>query len=108
MSNNSRSNVDLKAVLQGQKSFDTVGDVLVRQIEDEAILLHLPTGTYLSLSETSIPFWEALQNKQPLEPVVEQIINEYDVEYSQVVKDLQTFVEDLLKFKVIRQSSDAS
>ena len=50
------------------------------QIENEAILLHIPSGTYDSLSETSIPFWKALQNKQRLESVVCQIIDEYEIE----------------------------
>ena len=98
----------LQALEEQKKTEERIGDILVRQIENEAILLHIPTGTYLSLSETSIPFWEALQNKQTLKGIVEQIVSEYEVEHSKVIADLENFLTDLLKFKIIRESLDVS
>ncbi|MGH2416648.1 MAG: PqqD family protein [Microcystaceae cyanobacterium] len=83
------------------QSFKVVEDILFRQIENEGILLHVPSGTYYSLSETSIMFWNALSNQQPLEPIVDQIIDEYEVEQAQVLSDLQAFLQDLLAFGLI-------
>ena len=106
MPNRSKSPLNIEAVLRESKSFNVADDILISQIENEAILLHVSTGTYYNLNESSIPFWEALQNKQPLEPVVQQIINEYEVEPSQVLEDLQIFLQDLLEFGIIRDSLD--
>ena len=106
MQKNSNNSIDIDKVLREGKSFDVTDDILIRQIENEAILLHTSTGTYYNLSETSIQFWEALQNKQPLEPVVKQITDEYEVEYSQVIEDLRVFLQDLQKFGIVRKSSE--
>ena len=106
MPNRSKSSLDIEAVLRESKSFNVADDILMSQIENEAILLHVATGTYYNLNESSIPFWEALQNKQPLEPVVQQILNEYEVESSQVLQDLQIFLQDLLKFGIISDPLD--
>lgn len=75
--------------------FIPANDILYRQVENEAILLHITSGTYYSLNATSIPFWEALQKQQPLEQVIEETVAEYDVERSQVLQDLQAFLQEL-------------
>ena len=106
MPNRSKSSLDIESILREAKSFNVADDILMSQIENEAILLHVSTGTYYNLNESSIPFWEALQNKQPLEPVVQQIINEYEVEASQVLEDLQIFLQDLLEFGIISDLLD--
>lgn len=106
MLNRSKKSLDIDAVLRESKRFNVADEILMSQIENEAILLHVPTGTYYDLNETSIPFWSALQNKQPLEPVVQQIINEYEVEASQVLQDLQIFLQDLLEFGIISDPLD--
>ena len=106
MPTNPQNHFDIEAVLKGEQCYEIADDILVRQIENEAILLHISTGTYLSLSETSIPFWEALQNRQPLESAIDRILNEYDVEKSQVVSELAVFMEDLLKLNLIRHRAD--
>ncbi len=77
-------------------SFQAASDVLFRAVEDEAVLLHVPSGTYYGLNTTGILLWEAVQNKQPLLSVVDSILSEYEVERSQVLNDLQTLLQDLL------------
>lgn len=107
MSSYFQKSLDIEEILRKAITFDVVGDILIRQIENEAILLHTPTGAYYNLSETSLSFWEALQAKQPLQPVVDRVIEEYDVEYSQVIQDLQIFLQDLLKSGIMIDSSSA-
>jgi hypothetical protein len=86
--------------------FKVADDILFRKVEDEAVLLHIPTGMYYSLNDTSIVFWEALCNQQPLGSVIEKITAEYEVEYSQVLDDLKTFLQDLSEYGLISRSSD--
>ena len=88
------------------KNFKIAEDILFRYVENEAVLLHIPSGMYYSLNETSIKFWEALREQQPLVPVIEKITAEYEVEESQVLSDLKTFLQDLLDYGLISRSSD--
>jgi Coenzyme PQQ synthesis protein D (PqqD) len=79
-----------------QRHFKVGSDILFRQVEDEAVLLHVPSGTYYGLSTTGILLWEAIQNKQPLLSVVDQILAEYEADRSQVLDDLQVLLQNLL------------
>ena len=98
--------LDTEKNILTQVSFKLSDDVLYSEVENEAILLHVSGGTYYNLSETSLPFWEALQNQQPLQPVVEKITNEYEVEREQVLKDLQDFLQELSNLGLIYQKSN--
>jgi hypothetical protein len=84
-----------------QLRFAVSKDVLFRQVEHEAILLHLVDGMYYSLNETSIPFWEALRNRSSLLSAVEQVTSQYAVETDQVIQDLTAFLDALLLYKLI-------
>jgi hypothetical protein len=86
--------------------FKAVEDVWFRRVENEEILMHISSGTYYSLSETSVLFWEALSQQQTLEPIVDKIINEYDVDRSQVINDLEAFIEDLSNYGLITPSDN--
>jgi hypothetical protein len=100
------SQLELKEDFLNTQRFKVAEDILFRQVQNEAVLLHIPTGMYYSLNETSIIAWDALCNQQPLSSAIEKITFEYDVEYAQVLSDLQAFLQDLLEYGVISQSSD--
>lgn len=86
-------------------NFTIADDILYRQVESEAVLLHIPSGMYYSLNHMGVKFWEALRIYPP-ELVINQIVTEYQVEYSQIHHDLLTFLEDLADYGVIAWSSD--
>jgi len=82
--------------------FEVVNDTLFRTVENEAVLLHLHDGNYYSLNETSIYFWEALRDRQPLAPVIDRMIAEYETTREEVVQDLRIFLQELLDYKLIQ------
>lgn len=84
-----------------EQRYEVAEDIMFRQIEDEGILLHISSGTYYNLSETSIVFWQALVDSEPLNLVIEKMINEYEVEREVILQDLQIFLQDLLQNKII-------
>lgn len=77
--------------------FQAAPNVLFRLVEDEAVLLYVPAGTYYGLNPTGILLWEAIQNQNPLLSVVDAILAEYEVEREQVLADLQALIQNLLK-----------
>lgn len=96
----------LEADFLNSQHFKVADDILFRKVENEAVLLHIATGMYYSLNETSILFWEALCTQQPLGSAIEKITTEYEVEDSQVLSDLRAFLQNLLNYGLISQSSD--
>ena len=87
------------------KNFTIADEILYCKVENEAILLHIPTSMYYSFNEMGVSFWEALRDRPPA-LVIEQIAAEYSVEYSQVDHDLLTFLNDLADYGIISWSSD--
>jgi Coenzyme PQQ synthesis protein D (PqqD) len=85
--------------------YEGASNVLFRCVEDEAVLLYVPSGTYYGLNTTGIMLWEAIQNKQSLLSVVDKILEEYDVDRTQVLDDLEALIQDLLGNKLIVKSS---
>ncbi|MBD2112403.1 MULTISPECIES: PqqD family protein [Cyanophyceae] len=98
-----QSQLTLNDTILSTVAFQATEEVLFRQIEEEAVLLHVTNGNYYSLNETSLPFWEALQNQQPLTTAIDQITDSYAVERDQVLADLQTFLTHLLSYNLITQ-----
>jgi Coenzyme PQQ synthesis protein D (PqqD) len=86
-------------------SYEGASNVLFRCVEDEAVLLHVPSGTYYGLSTTGIMLWEAIQNKQSLLSVADKILEEYDVDRTQVLDDLEALLQDLLDKKLVLKHS---
>jgi hypothetical protein len=101
-----QNQIQLEEDFLNSQCFNVVDNILFRKVENEAVLLHIPTGMYYSLNETSISFWEALCDRQPLAPTIEKITAEYEVDYSQVLDDLKTFLQDLSEYGLISRSSD--
>jgi Coenzyme PQQ synthesis protein D (PqqD) len=91
---------DFDQLLHNQ-CFSVSEDALFRQIENEAVLMHISSGMYYSLNETGIPFWEALRDRQPLQTAVDRILASYDVELSQVLQDLHLFLTALLEYNLV-------
>jgi Coenzyme PQQ synthesis protein D (PqqD) len=106
MIQNSLNSLTANEGLLTDQIFKVVDDVFCSYVENEAVLLHVASGMYYSLSETSLPFWEALQKQQPFGPVVETITEEYSVDRDQVLSDLQVFLQELSSYGLICKVSD--
>lgn len=104
MSETQQPSINLDNALSGPK-FQVNDQVLFRQIESEAVLLHISNGSYYSLNNTSLPFWEAIRDQVPLTEAVDAIINDYEVEREQVLSDLQIFLAQMLQYELISEAA---
>ncbi|WP_287128837.1 PqqD family protein [Candidatus Cyanaurora vandensis] len=85
-------------------NFTIARDILYRQVEQEAVLLHITSGMYYSLNETGVLFWEALRDQPPTQAglqIVERIAQDYEVDSAQVEQDLMLFLKDLAEYGII-------
>jgi hypothetical protein len=70
-------------------------DVTYQIVAEEAILIHLTTGTTFSLNKVGTEFWNMLDGAQTIEQHAALIANQYGVEAAIVVSDLLELAEKM-------------
>ena len=63
-------------------------DVVFRELEDEAVLLNLKTGTYFGLDPVGTSIWRLIVQHGSLALVLEAMLEEYEVEPLMLERDL--------------------
>ena len=71
------------------------GDVLVRELDGESVLLNLATESYFGLDGIGTRMWAVLTSSPSVEAASETLLLEYDVEPERLRSELRAFVEKL-------------
>ena len=74
--------------------FQTNPDVVFQTLEGEAVLLHLKTEEYYTLDETGTRMWQLLIEHSEKEPVIAQMLAEYEVDEATLRNDLTRLIAD--------------
>jgi hypothetical protein len=72
-------------------------DVLLQDLEGEAVLLNLRNGQYYGMDENSYHMYKALISSNSVQAAYEALSQEYEVEPGQLRFDLDTFLGHLLE-----------
>jgi hypothetical protein len=75
--------------------------VLSREVQGEAILLHLDTGEYFGLDAVGARIWQLIGEKGSLREVEAALAEEYDVEPARASADLDRIVDELVERQLI-------
>ena len=70
-------------------------DVVFRQLDDEAVLLDLKSGTYFGLNTVGTRVWQLLVARTALSNVLDTLVDEYDVERAELECDLLSLSQEL-------------
>lgn len=70
--------------------------VLVRQVENESVLLNLTSERYFGLDEVGTRMWTALTTSPSIQAAYETLIAEYEVEDARLRQNLEELVERLV------------
>jgi len=76
-------------------------DVMVREVGGEIVVLDLKTEKYLCLDEVATSMWQALTAAESVEAAYEVLAAEFDVEGEQLRRDLDEFIQELIKLGLI-------
>lgn len=76
-------------------------EVLARPVGDEAVLLHLSTGTYYALDPIGARAWHLLERGDTLGEVCATMGAEYEVEAAQLERDVLALVQQLADHALI-------
>lgn len=86
-----RSSLDLSAIVIPSP------DVLVQEIDGEAVLLTLDSECYFDLDTVGTRVWQHLLMHRRLDRVCDEMQKEYDVDESRLRTDVLQLVEDLIE-----------
>jgi hypothetical protein len=81
-------------------------EVAAKVIDGEAILIHLPNGTYYSMDGVGALVWELIDANQTLREIVESITTRFDVSSELARADVERLVRELLSEKLVLLSND--
>jgi hypothetical protein len=93
------SNTELRQVV-------TPTDVLLQDLEGEAVLLNLRNGQYYGMDENSYHMYKALTSSSSVQAAYEALLQEYEIEPSQLKLDLDKFLVRLLENGLLIYAND--
>jgi hypothetical protein len=77
-------------------------DVVFRELEGEAVILHLGTATYFGLDEVGTRVWQLLAEGLAVQEVCRALSDEFDAPPEQIRQDVSALVDELLQKDLVR------
>lgn len=85
-------------------SYTLSDDVTWRDVDEEMIVLHLPTGKYYTFNNTGHLVWQQLAAGKDSSDITLQIMDKYEVDEETAVRDLNTFIKGLIEHNLISEN----
>jgi hypothetical protein len=82
--------------------FAPAADVVVRDLDGEAVVLDIATGTYFGLNDIGTRIWQLVVQQKTLVEVVEVLEHEFDAPVDRLEADLRAFVDRLVVKGLLR------
>jgi hypothetical protein len=76
-------------------------DVVFRLVGEEGVLLNLKTALYLGLNPVGTRMWNVLSGAGSIDAAYDALLEEYQVEPTELRADLEEFIDQLLGQKLI-------
>ncbi len=77
-------------------------DVILRELDGEAVILHLGDESYYGLNESGTRMWQLLTSGDSIEAAFRSLLEEFEVGEETLRADLCQLVDSLLDSKMIR------
>ena len=81
-------------------------DVTWRDVDEEMIVLHLPTGKYYTFNYTGHLAWKQLAEGRDTSEITVQIMDKFDVDEETAKRDLDTFIAGLKEHNLISEKTE--
>jgi hypothetical protein len=83
-------------------------DVVFRELDGEAVLLHLGTGIYFGLNGVGTRIWNLLQQETSIQKVYGQLLAFYDVSPQQLQDDLISLIAEMREKGLVQDGQAAT
>lgn len=85
----------------GQSKLRVPGDVLIQELQGEAVILNLATGCYFGLDQMGYSIWKTLVESPSISAAQESLLQEYDVSAEQLHRDVHELVAKLIEHQLL-------
>ena len=75
--------------------------VFAQEVDGEMVLLDMNSENYFGLDEVGTAIWQAMQEKETLQEVLDVLLEQYEVESDVLEKDLSDFVAKLAESELV-------
>jgi hypothetical protein len=76
-------------------------DVVFRDLEGEAVILDLSSGTYFGLNEVGTRVWRLVDEGRDPSRIVEIVATEYAADRETIARDVDRLLDDLSRRRLI-------
>lgn len=76
-------------------------DVVFRDLEGEAVILDLASGTYFGLNEVGTRVWRLVDEGRDVSQIVEIVTSEYQADRATIARDVERLLDDLRSRRLI-------
>ncbi len=80
-------------------------NALIRDFENESVLLLTDKGIYFGLNDIGTRVWHLLDRHDSLQPVLKILEKEYQVSQARLTQDLLSLAQDLMKEGLIQHKA---
>lgn len=77
------------------------GDAVFRELEGEAVIVHLDSGMYYGLDPVGTRLWQLIDTLGQLQPVFDAALEEFEVEPERLQHDLLQLVSELASHQLV-------
>lgn len=81
-------------------------DVLLQDLDGEAVLLNLVNGQYYGMDENSYYMYKTLTSSASVQAAFDALLQEYEIEPALLKSDLDRFLAHLLENGLIKYADD--
>ena len=79
-----------------QQRFRPADNVVFRELDGEAIILHLDSGTYFGLDGVGTSIWRRLERQESVGVVVDALVGEFEVDAPRARLDVEQLITQLV------------
>jgi len=78
--------------------------IISRTVDDEALIIHLASGSYYSLNAVGTRVWESIDGLRTVEEIAEIIQREYDADFDLIETEVIALLIDLAQEGLVQVS----
>ncbi len=90
------------------QTFSIPDTTLVREFDDECVLLNLKNESYFGLDITGTFIWRQIAAGRTIEEIGRMMADEFEVDPETATSDLRSLVDDLLEHELVQYGDDPS
>ena len=83
--------------IEFHKRLRPAANVLVRELDGEAVLLNLDNESYYGLDEIGARMWTVVNESDSVEAAYTALISEFDVDAKTLREDMQTLIDQWIE-----------